>query len=144
MSAVDTINVLVIDDEETDRYLARRQLRKHPAIGTIAEALDGQDGYEWFTEGKLEAELGPHPPPTLVLVDINMPRLSGFEMLERLASEDGVARDRSIITMLSSSGHADDRARAASFDFVHGYIEKPLTPDKVIDLVDRHWPDRSA
>lgn len=134
------INVLIIDDDETDRYITRRQLAKNDLIGTIAEAADGSEAYAMFVDGRFAAELGPHPPPTLVLLDINMPIMSGFDLLERLETDEAItSADVSVVAMLTSSTHFGDQDRAGEYALVDDYIEKPLTPAKLESLIERHW-----
>jgi signal transduction histidine kinase/DNA-binding response OmpR family regulator len=64
--------VLIIDDNESDRYLWKRQLSD--ASFLISEAYNGYDGFQKACEEK----------PQLILLDLNMPGMSGFEVLERL------------------------------------------------------------
>lgn len=142
------INVLVVDDDETDRYIVRHQLAKCPQIGRVVEARDGAEAHAMFADGSIAEDLGPHPPQALVLLDINMPRMSGFELLERLQAEghDDATRT-SVIVMLTSSTYFGDKERAQGFPLVKGYIEKPLTVDDLrpyLDrLLDEPGPDRS-
>ena len=64
--------VLIIDDNESDRYLWKRQLSD--ASFLISEAYNGYDGFQKACEEK----------PQLIVLDLNMPGMSGFEVLERL------------------------------------------------------------
>ena len=64
--------VLIIDDNESDRYLWKRQLSD--ASFLISEAYNGYDGFQKACEEK----------PELIVLDLNMPGMSGFEVLERL------------------------------------------------------------
>lgn len=134
------INVLIVDDDWNDRYVARRQLAKNPRIGTIVEADGGPAAHEMFDSGQLETDLGPPPHRLLVLLDINMPAMSGFELLERLDADGlGLLAHEAVIAMLTSSTYPGDRERAAASAFIDDYIEKPLTPDKIEHLLGRFW-----
>jgi CheY-like chemotaxis protein len=135
------INVLIVDDDELDRYLARRQLSKVEEIGTIVEVDDGQEALSMFEDGTFETSLGPHPPRTLVLLDINMPRLSGFDVLDRLERDHAMKPPSvSVIAMLTSSSDFGDRQRAMGYSVVDAYIEKPLTPEKLQAILHDFWP----
>ncbi len=132
------VSALVIDDDETDRYIARRQLARNPRIGIVGEVEDGTAAYDLLATDRFEAEYGPHPPPTLVLLDINMPLFSGFELVERLDAEGVVSNDHVfIIVMLTSSSYFGDKERAEASPLISGYIEKPLTPEKLDELLDQ-------
>ena len=138
------VNVLVVDDDQVDRYVAKRYLSKDHRIGAILEAEDGDEAYELLDGERLENELGPHPPASLVLLDINMPRMSGFELLERLREsgadlrlEDSVV----IIALLTSSTYFEDKSKADGIDLVKAYIEKPLTSKKLEALLETFWTE---
>lgn len=132
------ISALIVDDDETDRYVARRQLSRNPRVGPVGEVDDGATAFELLTSERFEAEYGPHPPPTLILLDINMPLVSGFELVDRLQSEDAVDNDNAfIIVMVTSSSYFGDKERAEASPLIDGYIEKPLTPDKLDELLDQ-------
>jgi CheY-like chemotaxis protein len=80
--------VLIIDDNETDRYLWKRQLSG--ASFLISEAYNGYDGFKKACEEK----------PDLIVLDLNMPGLSGFEVLERLKA---AASTKDIPVMICTS-----------------------------------------
>lgn len=138
------ITALVVDDDENDRYLAKRILKKTGTIENIAEVADGEDLVRLLGDAKAYAELcGTVPPPTLILLDINMPRMNGLETLAALESyrEAGVfdAESNSVIMMLTSSDHWNDRKQSLAYDFVKDYIDKPLTKDKLQSILQAHY-----
>jgi CheY-like chemotaxis protein len=67
--------VLIIDDNERDRYLFKRQLKDAPFL--VLEASGGREGIRKANEAK----------PHLIVLDINMPDMGGFEVVERLKAE---------------------------------------------------------
>ncbi|MEZ5378887.1 MAG: response regulator [Acidimicrobiales bacterium] len=134
------IKVIVADDDELDRYVAKRVLRKEAQIGTVGECGDGRQLIDLMRSPQFAEEWGPHPPPVLVLLDINMPLMSGFDVLNELSTPSPlVDADGATVTpekvyvvlMLTSSVSFHDRQRAASHDLVVGYIEKPLDSVKL-------------
>ena len=90
-------------------------------LGTVHEAADGLAGL-----GILEAE-----PITLALVDINMPKLSGLDMLARL----GRPASGPVVIVVSSDG-SDARA-AQVLAMGHGFLHKPFAPEDLRDAVLR-------
>jgi CheY-like chemotaxis protein len=72
--------ILIIDDNESDRYLWRRQLSEPSFL--VSEAYDGLEGLRKAREQK----------PALIMLDLNMPGMSGFEVLERLKAEESTRK----------------------------------------------------
>ena len=133
-----TVTVLIVDDDETDRFLTRHQLRKSNLVGTIIEADDGATAYTLFANGVVEHHLAPHPPPTLVLLDVNMPILSGLDLLERLQRDEELrAASISVAVVVTSSTHPEDRQRAERSPLVGGYLEKPLLLETIQPYLER-------
>lgn len=140
------INTLVVDDNETDRYIARRVLKRCEAIQNVEEFTGGEEALSFIRDSDLyDTRCGPNPPPTLIFLDINMPRMSGFDVLQAVQDlNDSGAFDTSrkcIVIMLSSSDYSGDREKSSAFDFVADYVEKPLDRKKLQDIVSRHYPD---
>lgn len=73
-------------------------------------------------------------PETVLLLDINMPALTGWEFLDTFEQFDSVARDKIKVYMLSSSIDTRDKERASGNKNVLGYLEKPLTVENVNQL----------
>ncbi len=130
--------VVVIDDSEEDRYLVKRALRRSEVDAKFVEYDSAFSALGDFTDShRFRENMGAPPPPALVLLDINMPRLGGFEFLERIQAE-GVAAGRCVVVMMfTSSNNPSERARAAEFDCVVDYIVKPITAEKIREIAER-------
>lgn len=133
------ISIVVVDDDEADRYLVKRAIRNLDFEVNFIEYSSGDS----FIEGieQEEARLttfGITPPPILVLLDINMPRMNGFQVLRRLSSTFGDGGNVMVVTMYTSSNHAEDRADAKEFDLVKDYLVKPITTQTLSELVERY------
>lgn len=70
---------------------------------------------------------------TLILLDINMPVMNGWDFLNQYLEKNQHRKDK--IIMLSSSIDFQDQQKAKKYDCVEGFIEKPLTPDKFKNLL---------
>lgn len=108
--------VLVIDDEPGMRSLMRRGL--------------GLAGFEVQTaeDGELGLELVQTYLPSLVLLDLMMPGLDGFETLERLF----VLEQRPKVIVLSGRDEPEDRARASK---ANGFLVKPISFDVLLEMI---------
>ncbi len=62
----------------------------------------------------------------VILLDINMPEMNGFEFLEAYQKLHSTQQARAVVVMLTSSPDPADQARAAKFSCVHGYLIKPI------------------
>jgi len=104
--------ILVVEDSETVRDHIRVALE--PLGHTVIEATDGVEGLRVLAEG---------PDVSAIVLDVNMPRMNGIEMLERV-HRDGLLRPTLILT-----SEADpvliDRAKAAG---AKGWLLKPVKP----------------
>ncbi|MEO0322374.1 MAG: response regulator [Myxococcota bacterium] len=135
---VEGLVTVIVDDDENDRYLTRRFLGKHQEFGEVLEARTGNEFLQEIADGgKLELLTKGR---VLVLMDINMPGLNGFQTAEALAER--VARNEVpasvVVLMFTSSNNPQDRARAEAISIVQGYIVKPIGHDNVKTLLE-HW-----
>jgi len=116
-AASDPLRVLIVDDEELARRGMRRDLVSDPTVEVLAECSDG------FEAVRAAAELK----PDLVLLDIQMPRLDGFEVLELLDPGIGV---------IFITAHDDHALRAFEVNAVD-YLLKPVDPERLRQALDR-------
>src|SRR5213594_4346437 len=105
------ISVVIVDDEPLARSLLREYLSEHANVEIVAECADGLEAVKAVNELK----------PDLVFLDIQMPRLDGFEVLELIGSDAGVI----FVT-------AYDKYALRAFE-VHAvdYLLKPFGPDRL-------------
>jgi CheY-like chemotaxis protein len=108
--------ILVIDDDEADRHIIARALRKaRPGI-EIVEARSALEGLD-----RLDADA-----PTLVLLDLRMAGADGFAVLS--AAKAGTRRAETPVVVLSTSDNPDDVRRAYRLN-ANAYVQKPSTMD---------------
>ena len=114
--------ILTVDDSASMRALLNHALTTKGFA--VEQADDGQSALEWLALNEVD----------VVITDINMPRLDGFGLIERLRSGSR-HRDRPILVLTTeSSEEKKARARAAG---ATGWIVKPFDPDKLAAAVRR-------
>lgn len=124
---------LVVDDDETARFLTCRLLRQEQVTGKVIEASNGQQALEVLQE---LCALAQPPTPVLVLVDINMPIMNGLEFLYHQHALPATHRQVMTTVIVSSSSAASDKQRA--HDLGSAYVTKPLTQPVLHQLMEQH------
>lgn len=118
--------LLIADDDETDVKLALAALKSAGLNEEALVAADGQEAMDCLYRRGAYADL-PLPQPALVLLDLKMPRMDGFSVIEQVKSDPEL---RSIpVVALTGSGLERDIRRAYALG-VNGYIVKPMEFDE--------------
>ena len=114
--------VMLIDDNDADLLYTRIVLERSGAAQEVLAFESARDAL-----AALAAQ--PGPDVDLILLDINMPGMSGFDFLRSYEQLPPAQRGRTVVVMLTSSPDPADREHAASFGSVKGYVVKPLDRD---------------
>ncbi len=130
----------MIDDHVPDVVYTQIMLERSGRYGPVGHLDSGEAALELFEAYETARLHHPWFPPLVILLDINMPRMDGFEFLERFAEiADALARRGevpSVIVMLTSSTAERDRRRVAAYGTVKQFISKPITVDAARQLAD--------
>lgn len=123
--------ILLVDDSEPDNVFHEAVLRSAGFQGDICIFEEPELALAYLREL-------PHGPVGLVLLDINMPGMDGWEfaLSARPLLEDNPT---TVLVMLTSSSLPEDRERAASEPVVCGYLTKPLTTAVAVQLLAGQW-----
>lgn len=116
--------ILLIEDDRVDVMTVQRALKKNRIVNPLHVARTATDALGML-RGKGFNKID--PPPALILLDLNLPRMSGIEFLQELRS-DAELRDLSVI-VLTSSNEPNDRAAAFRYE-VEDYVVKPHSFDQ--------------
>jgi CheY-like chemotaxis protein len=118
-------SVLIIDDSEIERYILSYQLKKI-GVSEIMQQTNGATGLK-FLKNHLQnlQQYGANFPPKIIILDVNMPIMGGFEFLKKFAElKTQVDLDICQILMYSGSDDPQDKSRALQYDFVKGFLIK--------------------
>ncbi|MEP3477986.1 MAG: response regulator [Fuerstiella sp.] len=115
--------VLVIDDQEIVRKCLRRIIERSKHLFEVAEASSGREALRLLS--------APNYHPDLVLLDVKMPQMSGYEFIEAAGLEHDLGAS---VVMISGSG---ERPKAMSYSCVKGFLEKPFSLIEVLDLCEQ-------
>jgi CheY-like chemotaxis protein len=94
----------------------------------------GSEALDYLRSIKDESE---HP--DLILLDINMPGMNGWEFLEEYERLDKRSQGKIVIIMLTTSDNIDDLERAKKWSFVSDYITKPLTKETMKEISNKYF-----
>ena len=119
--------VLVIDDSETDRYVAKRMIQKY----NFAEDIVVQESATKALIYLQTLESTPEELPQFIFLDIRMPEMDGFGFLEEFKKLNETIKSTCVIVMLSTSLDADDLKKAEENPFVNRFMNKPLDKEKM-------------
>jgi CheY-like chemotaxis protein len=115
------MHTLLIEDDATAIFLTKR-LFHHEAVPGELTAFDSPVTALAF----IRAQVAAHTPPDVILLDLNMPVLSGWDLLDALAPLQEQLLGRCLVYVLTSSLAKSDMARAQTYPLVAGFIHKPL------------------
>ncbi|HEV9037624.1 MAG TPA: response regulator [Puia sp.] len=121
------IHILLVDDNEGDILLTREALEDARIINRISIAYDGLEAIRFLKEPSEGEET-----PDLILLDINLPKMNGTEVLEVIKNDPQLKRIP--VIMLTTS--AAEKDILASYDkHANCYITKPVDLDRFMDVV---------
>jgi CheY-like chemotaxis protein len=122
---------ILIDDDEMINFIHRQVILSVDPSAEVIVILSAEEGLKKMKElASLEES-----DPVILFVDINMPEITGFELLSRLETEISDLKKIQLY-MVSSSLFESDREKAMAFPFVKGYREKPLSKAMIKELLD--------
>jgi CheY-like chemotaxis protein len=127
------VNILLVEDDEVDVMNVRRALAKNNIRNPLWVACSGQEALRMLRDGRVPRER------RLVLLDLNLPRMNGIELLRELRA-DPELRPTPVVVLTTSD---DERDRVNAYNLnVAGYILKPLTFLSFVEVMaalNRYW-----
>ncbi|SDK89287.1 Response regulator receiver domain-containing protein [Salinimicrobium catena] len=121
-------DVVIIDDDAVVLFLHKILVEKSPLSSALFCFDNGNDAYSYLCNRTTNE-------PLLVLLDINMPGMSGWDLLDKISQEQC---DNNVwVVMVTSSINSSDKERAAKYSRVIEYLEKPLSKEACETLHSR-------
>ena len=119
------IDILLVEDNPQDVEITMRALKKQKVKNRVIVARDGQEALDLLLSSNGNA-------PGLILLDLNLPKVSGREVLERIKQEPNLKRIP--VVVLTTSTRDEDVARAYDLG-VNTFITKPVKFDNFMEVV---------
>lgn len=124
-------NIMLVDDDKIDLFVNQKIIEKYNKDIRVIHFKNTLPALEYLKISLHEKNLNHLTRPNVLFLDINMPKCSGFEFLERLSRLNSLETQKFKIFMLSSSTCLIDVNKANTHPLCSGYINKPLTIEKL-------------
>ena len=135
-AAAPPVEILLVEDNPGDVRLTREALREGKVYNNLHWAKDGVEALEFLRqEGKYAAA----PRPDIILLDLNLPKKDGREVLESIKNDD---RFKQIPVVILTTSEAEEDVLRSYALHANCYITKPVDLDKfivVVQSIDRFW-----
>jgi two-component system response regulator len=121
---LNTVDLLLVEDNMNDAELTIRELKKHNFANNLHHVKDGEEALEFiFATGKYAGVRDAENPPKLILLDIQMPKVNGIEVLQKIRSDERTSLTPVVIL---TSSKEDPDIRACYKLGANSYIVKPV------------------
>jgi CheY-like chemotaxis protein len=130
------VTILMVEDDDIDAMTIKRAFKKLKLLNPLIRAVDGLDALEYL-RGSNEKDMVERP--YVLLLDINMPRMNGLELLTEIRNDPNL---KDIPVFVLTTSKSDEDMIAAHNHNVVGYIVKSEAADgfiRVIELLDSYW-----
>ena len=123
----------IVDDDDIFVFLTTKIIEQTNLVDLIKVFGNGLDAINFLKENKNNVDAL----PDIILLDLNMPIMNGWQFLEEYNKLNPTIGKKITIYICSSSISPDDITRAKTISEVSDYIIKPITEDKLIDLIKK-------
>lgn len=117
------INILVIDDDESTNFLTQYVFKEVCVNCDLSFELSAESALKKMNEANVL--------PDVIMLDINMPGMNGWDFLNEYQKQDFSSRKKIPIFMLSTSVFDSDKLKSKTYPEVIDYIEKPFDEEKI-------------
>lgn len=124
--------VLLVDDDDITNFFNQHLISKLGIAEEITVVLNGQEAIDFLTT----QEGGVFPSPDLVLLDINMPIMDGYQFLAAHDSLPPEQKAKSVYLMLTTELLPEDKAKTDRFSTLSGFLNKPLEESELLDKIN--------
>ena len=128
-------SVLLIDDDNATNFIHNHFIKKAEVTKSVVTMISGEDALEYLTT----KENDKYPQPELIFLDINMPRMNGWEFLEAYEQFEACDKNAIVIVMLTTSVNPDDKKKAMSNELITDFKNKPLNVEVLQEIIETYF-----
>ena len=126
--------ILLVDDDPDDNMYHRIIIEEMNITDNIDVVLNGLEAITYLKKNN-------QAPPELIFLDINMPKMNGWEFLDQYKHLDAKQRARVVIVILTTSANPDHLKKAQQIKEVTGFETKPLSKEMMSGILKEHFQD---
>lgn len=130
------LNILLIEDEPEHRTITRLVLEDRIGPFRLMEVEDGLEGMKYMQGRGKYRNRSKYPLPDIILLDIRMPKVDGFEFMEEISGNR--LMEQIPVIIISTSTQEQEISRAFSLG-AYAYITKPINFDKLVEKIISAW-----
>jgi len=124
--------VLLVDDSPSTNFYHKKVIEVSGEVENVYEVENGLEALDYISQtGKFNDS---YPMPNIIFLDINMPKMGGFEFLENYSKLPKNKREDMLIVFLTTSNWVKDKIKANENELIHELIEKPLKKDDLTKI----------
>ncbi len=138
-----TFDILLVEDNPADAEITLEAFRRSSSLQRVHVCRDGEEAMDYLLRRNRFARAGSAPAPDLILLDLNLPKKSGYEVLTELRAQEKLRHIPVII--LSTSDRDEDIIRCYRSG-ANNYLTKPVQFDECLRLIaqiQRYWLETS-
>lgn len=126
-------NFIVVDDSALDCFIAEKMIMHTGICESVKSFTQAGEALDYIRANSLEAATL----PTVVILDVLMPMMSGFAFVEAFEELSEEVKERYTIVALTSSMNKTDMEKILSYQVVKKLLDKPITSETIITLLER-------
>jgi CheY-like chemotaxis protein len=127
--------VLLVEDDQTHNFFNSFLIESLALADQVAVAENGADALQYLER----AGSGEEQMPELILLDINMPVMNGFEFIDTYEKLNEDMKSKILVVMLTTSMRPTDIERAKSYPSIAEYLYKPVSQQTLSDLIGKYF-----
>jgi CheY-like chemotaxis protein len=124
--------ILLVDDDPDDNFFHQIIINEMNMVDTIDIARNGIEALEYLQKENCI-------PPDIIFLDLNMPKMNGWEFLEKYKHLSKEQKAKALIIILTTSANPEHIEKAKEIEDVTGFETKPLTKEMLTEILQEHF-----